>query len=333
MKAQSLLCLLCFSTVIASEKQLEQPKVKQEVSKIVKQLDSRIFKVQTELKAKLRKIQETVDMSFSAIDEESVRNSWREGLSMQRDVDFDTSVVFYKTKKLNDFPCKNINFLFNIKSDLDVYEYNAEKYFLCWLKYNADTLKELLSDVVTEGVVGILKSGYSNPVSTFFSNVLIVEGPKKLKEELFAAFYRYVDENQELTAAYDKLKDLLIKLCFDAKTYEHEREHFIVTYSVTLLFFLYDTIIVYMKDRDVYLSAYDFIQPESNLITNPDSMSPKYLSENYMKILEMDLEKFKEIDKNYKETSASTIYHKSYAAYIKKNIKLLCRYLYKKDEC
>ena len=119
-----------------------------------------------------------------------------------------------------DQPCKSIDFLFNIKSDIEVYEYNSKKYLLCFFKFYDLEIKEYLSDVILEGIVNILKSGYSNPVSTFFSNVLIIEGPLKLKNELFGAFYKYVNDTPELNDSFTNLIDILIKLTFDKKHYE-----------------------------------------------------------------------------------------------------------------
>lgn len=328
-----ILSLLLLGAILAEEDEIQSKELEDSLKSISDGMSGNYFKLQTELKSKMKRIENMIDMTFSAISDESLRNSWREGVSVQRDVDFDAAVVFYKLKEINKFPCKNINFLFNIKTDLEVYTYNANRFMSCWLRFNNENIKALLSDVVVEGVVNILKSGYSNPISTFFSNILIVEGPQKLKDELFAVFNQYYEENEELSTAFSKFKDIVLKVSFDPELYKEEKENFILVYSTTMTFLLYDLMIVYMKDNSVYLSAYDFIQPEANLVSNPKSLDPKYLSENYMKILEEDLEKFKSIRDNYKVNPSSTIYHKSYHEYVNKNIQVLCRYLYKKEDC
>ncbi len=100
-----------------------------------------------------------------------------------------------------------------------------------------------------------------------------------------------------------------------------------------MTYFFYDIIIVYLENNDVYLSAYDFIQPDSNMINNFDSMSLQYISENFKKALKKDLEKFKKIRDDYSIDDNSTIYHKAYHSYITKNIEILCKYFYKSEEC
>lgn len=64
-------------------------------------------------------------------------------------------------------------------------------------------------------MINIVKSGYNNPVSTFFSNILIIEGSTKLKNELFAAFYEYVDSTAELNKVISSLINILIGLTYD----------------------------------------------------------------------------------------------------------------------
>ena len=194
-------------------------------------------------------------------------------------------------------------------------------------------IKEYLNDLVIDGTINIVKSGSSNPISTFFTNLLIIEGPIKLKNELFGALYKYIDEAPDPNASYKALIDILIKMTFDSNRYAEEAKAFKKLKSTSMIFFFYDTIISFMEDNDVYLSAYDFIQPESNMVTNLDSMNPKYVSDKYMDILEQDLQRFKQIKSNYKQTGASTIYHKTYAMYVDKNIKILCNYLFKKEDC
>ncbi len=55
--------------------------------------------------------------------------------------------------------------------------FNSKKYVLCFLKFNHLIIKDVLSDIIVEGVVNITKGGFGNPVSTFFANILIIEGP------------------------------------------------------------------------------------------------------------------------------------------------------------
>lgn len=163
------------------------------------------------------------------------------------------------------------------------------------MKYYDIFIKEFLSDLIVEGVINILKSGFNNPISTFFTNVLIIEGPLKLKEELFAAFYEYIDSTAELNNVMIYLINTLIAMTFDSKENKHIGDKFIKEKSTTLAFFLYDIIIVHADDNDIYLSAYDFVQPDSNMINSPESMDPLYISENFKKALELDLNKFKKI--------------------------------------
>lgn len=118
---------------------------------------------------------------MSGIDTQSVRMAWREGRSVYRDLDFELDLNYYKLKEVIDNPCKTVNFLFNIKSDYEIYSFNSKKFLTCFLKFYDYEIKEYLSDIIVEGMVNILKSGYNNPISTFFSNVLIIEGPLKLK--------------------------------------------------------------------------------------------------------------------------------------------------------
>ena len=69
------------------------------------------------------------------------------------------------------------------------------------------------------------------------------------------------------------------------------------------------------------------------MINSPEAMNPVYISENFKKALEMDLTKFKKIKDNYEITGTSTIYHKAYQSYIKKNISILCQFFYGQDTC
>lgn len=289
--------------------------------------------VAAELDSLLAKIKGTIDVSFASIDDQSVTKSWREGLAVDRDLDFERTITYYQLKSVYDYPCKSINFLFNIKGDFSAYEFNVKRFMLCFLKYYDLEIKEYLSDIVVEGGINVMKSGYVNPVSTFFSNVLIIEGPLKLKEELFAAVYKYVDTQPQYNGVFKELIENLIKLSFDKAKFEQELVKFIKIKSTTLLFFFYDIIITYLKDNDVYLSAYDYIQPDSTMVTNPKSMDPKDISENFRAALEKDLNKFKQLRDNFVERPSTTIYHKAYVKYISDNIKTLCRFFYSNEDC
>lgn len=184
-----------------------------------------------------------------------------------------------------------------------------------------------------EGLTNMLKSGYHNPVSTFFSNVLIIEGPRKLKEELFAAFYEYIDSTADLNNIMKELVDVLILKTFGAEEFPQKEKNFILEKSTTLTMFLYDIVIVYAENNDVYLSSYDFVQPDATMVNSSKFMDPVYISNNFKDALEKDLEKFKKIKSDYEITGASTIYHKAYKNYVEKNISILCKFFYSKDEC
>lgn len=307
--------------------------LKKTLEKLTENVEEDEVNVAEELKNLLGKIKSMVGLSFMSISDQNVSKSWREGLAVERDLDFERGITYYKLKSIYDFPCRSIDFLFNIKGDFASYEFNVRRFLLCFLKYYDIEIKEYLSDIVVEGGINILKSGFANPVSTFFSNVLIIEGPLKLKEELFAAVYKYVDTQPEFNTVFKELIDNLIKLSFDKARFECELNKFVKVKSTTLLFFFYDIIITFLKDNDVYLSAYDFIQPDSNMITNPDSLKPKFISENFKEALEKDLQKFKELKDAYQETPATTIYHKAYAKYISDNVLTLCRFLYSTEDC
>lgn len=296
-------------------------------------IQNKTLDIELEIRSSIKKVQAMVASTFSAIDEMTLRNSWREGLAVQKDLQFETDITFYKLKSVYDYPCKSINFLFGIKSDFEVFKFNANRYLLCFLKFYHHEIKELLTDVVVTGTINILKSGASNPISTFFTNILIIEGPLKLKEELFGALYKYVEENSELNRSFMSLIEQIILLNFDKKANHASIENFKKFHSTSLIFFFYDMIIIYLEDKEIYLSAYDFIQPDANLINNPDSMDPKYVTDKYSQILIQDLNRFKEIQKNYQTNTRSTVYHKTYAMYITKNIRLLCRIIYKVEDC
>lgn len=76
-------------------------------------------------------------------------------------------------------------------------------------------------------MINIVKSGHNNPVSTFFSNVLIIEGPKKFKEELFAAFYEYIDSTPELNNVMAYFINTIIEMTFDSELNKEKMELFI----------------------------------------------------------------------------------------------------------
>ena len=296
-------------------------------------IDNDELKLQTELKGTLDKIDKVVDMTFSAIDSHSIKTAWREGKSINRDLNFEKDITFYKLKETLEFPCKSVNFLFEIKSDLEIYDFNAKRFLECFLRFNDEAVKEYLSDLIVEGIVNIMKSGYSNPISTFFSNLLIIEGPLKLKEELFGSFYKYVNETADLNETYSGIIDIIIKKTF-SDDFEEEANHFLKSKSTTIAYFLYDIIIVYLDNNDVYLSAYDFIQPDSNMVNNFNSMDPLYISKNIKDALEKDLVKFKRVRDDYNiDDSSLTIYHKAYHHYVSKNIEILCNYLYHVQDC
>lgn len=185
--------LFLLSTRIISEDQVPAEEISQELGNLEQEVNERQINLESELKATLYKIEDTVAITLAGIDSQSVRMGWRKGKNVYKDLQFDLDVNYYKIKETQEVPCKTINFLYDIKSDFEVYSYNCKKYLQCYLKYHDIRIKETLSDLVIEGMINILKSGHNNPVSTFFSNILIIEGPLRFKEELFAAFYEYVD--------------------------------------------------------------------------------------------------------------------------------------------
>ena len=52
-----------------------------------------------------------------------------------------------------------------------------------------------------------------------------------------------------------------------------------------MTYLFYDIITLYLNKGDIYVTAYDFIQPDNSLITNTLSLDPSYVSSEYMKIL------------------------------------------------
>ena len=91
--------------------------------------------------------------------------------------------------------------------------------------------------------------------------------------------------------------------------------------------------ILHLHNKDIYLSSYDFVQPDSTMVNSPESMDPVYISNNYKEALEADLVNFKKIKDDYQVTGTSTIYHKAYKNYIEKNIDILCKFFYGKKDC
>lgn len=296
-------------------------------------VQNKTLEMETDIRAALKKVEKIIDMTFDSIDEATLRNSWREGLAVEKDLQFEADVTFYKLKAVYDYPCKSINFLFGIKSDFEVFTFNARRYLLCFLKFFNQEIKEFLSDIVVEGSISILKSGHPNPISTFFTNLIVIEGPLKLKEELFGALYKYVEENAELNRSFESLVDKLVHLTFDKNQFAADLRRYKQLHSTSLVFFFYDMLIMFLEDREVYLSAYDFIQPDASLVSNPDSMDPLYVTNKYSEILVQDLQRFKEIQKSYRTNPASTVFHKTYAKYIDKNVRLLCHIIYQTEDC
>lgn len=291
------------------------------------------LEMETDMRAALKKVEKIIDMTFDSIDEATLRNAWREGLAVEKDLQFESDVTYYKLKAVYDYPCKSINFLFGIRSEFDVFAFNARRFPLCFLKFFSQEVKEFLSDLVIEGAINVLRSGRPNPVSTFFTNLVIIEGPLKLKEELFGALYKYVEENHELNRSFEALVQNLVRLAFDRQQFAAELRAFRQRQSTALVFFFYDMLIMFLEDREVYLSAYDFIQPDASLVSNPESMDPKYVTDRYSEILAQDLRRFKEIQASYRTNPASTVYHRTYAKYIDKNVRLLCRIIYHTEDC
>lgn len=296
-------------------------------------VQNKTLEMETDLRAALKKVEKIIDMTFDSVDEATLRNAWREGLAVEKDLQFEADVTFYKLKTVYDYPCKSINFLFGIRSEFDVFAFNARRFPLCFLKFFSQEVKEFLSDLVVEGSINVLRSGRPNPVSTFFTNLIIIEGPLKLKEELFGALYKYVEENHELNRSFEALVQNLVRLAFDKTLFASELRAFRQRQSTALVFFFYDMLIMFLEDREVYLSAYDFIQPDASLVSNPQSMDPKYVTDRYSEILAQDLRRFKEIQAGYRTNPASTVYHRTYAKYIDKNVRLLCRIIYHTEDC
>lgn len=113
------------------------------------------------------------------------------------------------------------------------------------MKYHDILVKEYLSDLILEGVEHILKSGHSSPVSTFFSNILIIEGPKRLKEELFAAFYEYIDSTADLSTVMSTLVNTLIFISFNEEESKEEKDKFLQEKATTVTLLLYEALIVF----------------------------------------------------------------------------------------
>ena len=63
---------------------------------------------------------------------------------IRRDLEFEKDVIFYEEREITTEPCKTINFLFDLKSDFRIFEYNAKKYLLCFMKFFDVEIKEFL---------------------------------------------------------------------------------------------------------------------------------------------------------------------------------------------
>ena len=347
-----------------------------ELDKTLEEIDESVTDktmiLETELKSTLKRIESIVDTGMAAIDDETIRKYWREGKQVERDIDFERDVTFYEMRKVYEAPCKSVDFVFGVKEEYEEFSENADEYPLCFFMYFDIQIKEFILDIVLKGVETILASGYSNPVSTFFSNAIIIEGPQHVKAELFGAIYHHFDTSPVTTEIFKELFEILKKINFvddgksthsfvkpddllksdslkrkhKEKTAEvHEEDHdekqgiideitdFAVRQATPLTFLLYDMVTNTMHNNDVYLSAYDFIQPDVNLINEPESMDPGYVNEHYKEVLEKELTKFKMIRDHYHHKATQTIYHQAYSHFLDKNIKVLCKALYSTPEC
>ena len=348
----------------------------EELDDTLEEIDERVkdksIMLEEELNSTLKRIENIVDTGMASIDDETIRKYWREGKEVERDIEFERDVTYYGMRKVYDFPCKSVDFVFSVKDDFDEFNENAEQYPLCFLIYFDLEIKEFILDLVLRGVESILASGYSNPVSTFFSNAIIIEGPLSIKKELFGSIYDYYNTSPVKTELFKEFFEMLKKLTFidDGKNdhsfvrpenllksdslkrtkqnrsaEEHEDEmsikdaftehieNFAVRQSTSMTFFLHDVLTNTMHNDDIYLSAYDFIQPDVNLINEPESMNPGYVNEHFKEVLEKELEKFKEIKENQRHHPVQTIYHIAYGHYVDKSIKVLCTALFSTPDC
>lgn len=351
---------------------IDRTELDQTLEEIDESVTDKSIILETELKSTLKRIERIVDTGMAAIDDETIRKYWREGKQVERDIEYERDVTFYEMRKVYDAPCKSVDFVFGVKEDYEEFSENADQYPLCFFMYFDIQIKEFVLDIVLKGVESILASGYSNPVSTFFSNAIIIEGPQHVKAELFGAIYHHFDTAPVKTEIFKELFEVLKKINFiddgsgihsfvkpenmlkadslkrkkrDKSAEEHMEEHdlrdelmeeiedFAVRQATPLTFLLYDMVTNTMHNNDVYLSAYDFIQPDVNLINEPESMDPGYVNQHYKEVLEKELEKFKMIRDHYHHKSTQTIYHQAYSHFLEKNITVLCKALYAVPEC
>ena len=355
------------------EKHADLTDLDEALDEIDNKVHDKAFELEQELNSTLKRIENIVDTGMAAIDDETIRKYWREGKEIERDIQFERDVTFYENREIHDFPCKSVDFVFSVKEDFEEFEENVNKYPLCFMIYFDLEIKEYLIDLILKGVENILSSGYTNPVSTFFTNAIIIEGPLSLKREIFGAIYDYYNTSPVQTEVFKELFYMLKKMTFiddgkndenfvkpvnllkpdslerrKAEPHNHEAhfeelsvhdafreelEDFAIRQATPLTFFIYDIITNTMHNNDVYLSAYDFIQPDVNLINEPESMNPGYVNANYKNVLKKELERFKEVKNVEKKKIHPTIYHLAYTQYVDKSIKVLCTALYGTPEC
>lgn len=354
------------------DKKVEIDDLNEALEEIDQRVGDKTIQLTEELNSTLKRIENIVDTGMAAIDDESIRKYWREGKEVQRDIEFERDITFYEMRRVYDFPCKSVDFVFSVKDDYEEFSENVDQYPLCFLIFFDLEIKEFLLDLVLKGVESILSSGYTNPISTFFSNAIIIEGPLHVKQELFGALYHYFNTSPVHTEMFKEFFESLKKLAFlddgkndhnfvrpenllksdslkrkkevhDVEDHEEEidlkekfgedLEDFSMRQATPLTFFMYDIITNTMHNNDVYLSAYDFIQPDANLINDQDSMNPGYVNEHFKDVLEKELEKFKTVRDNTPERPVQTIYHSAYNKYVEKSIKVLCQALYSTPDC
>ena len=354
------------------EKNVKSDELNEALEEIDENVGNKALQLTDEMNSTLKRIENIIDTGMAAIDDESIRKYWREGKEVERDIEFERDITFYEMRRVYDFPCKSVDFVFSVKDEYEEFSENVEQYPLCFLIYFDLEIKEFVLDLVLKGVESILSSGYTNPISTFFSNAIIIEGPLHVKQELFGAVYHYFNTSPVHTELFKEFFEMLKKLAFidDGKndhnfvrpenllksdslkrkknvenvedheeevdlkeSFTEDLEDFSMRQATSLTFFLYDIVTNSMHNNDVYLSAYDFIQPDANLINEPDSMNPGYVNEHFKEVLEKELEKFKTVRDNTPKRAVQTIYHAAYNRYVDKSIKVLCQALYSTTDC
>ena len=354
------------------EGDVKSDELKEALEEIDQNVEDKRMQLTAEMNSTLKRIENIVDTGMAAIDDESIRKYWREGKEVERDVEFERDITFYEMRRVYDFPCKSVDFVFSVKEEYEEFSENVDQYPLCFLIFFDLEIKEFILDLVLKGIESILSSGYTNPVSTFFSNAIIIEGPLHVKQELFGAVYHYFNTSPVQTELFKEFFEMLKKLAYidDGKNdhnfvrpenllksdslkrkkqieniedheeeidlkdqFTEELEDFSMRQATPLTFFLYDIVTNTMHNNDVYLSAYDFIQPDANLINEQDSMNPGYVNEHFKEVLEKELEKFKTVRDNTPHKPVQTIYHVAYNKYVEKSIKVLCQALYSTPDC